>query len=539
MAAPLEKSPLADTNLDDLLEALKFAEGTGSFEQVDLIKRAIEHELLMQGWEDWLTHIFPQHCSHDFAPHHKRFWNWVWAITSDKASCPFIAIWPRGGAKSTSAELACAALGARETRSYALYVSGTQDRADDHVGNVAASLESDALARHYPALSSRRVGKYGSSRGWRRNRVRTAAGFTVDAIGLDTAARGIKLEDRRPDLIILDDLDDALDSVGVTERKINALTRTILPAMAETGTVLAIQNLVHADSIFARLADDRAEFLIHREVSGPIPAVKDLITEPRKEGGYRIAGGESTWEGQSLASCQRMIDEFGLTAFLIECQHDTDIRGGGLFDHIDFQHMDRKDMPDMVEITVWVDPAVTDTDRSDAQGIQVDGIGADRKIYRLRSWEQRSSPVLTLRQAIIWAFEEGASVVGVETDQGGDTWSSVFREAKDMVLKENPDFGDKVAPKFRWAKAGAGHGPKAHRASQMLTDYEHGRIVHSTEYAPILERALRRFPLTKPYDLVDAAYWSWIYLRRKSPIRTSGSLVAQTQLSYDTLLAPH
>ena len=525
-----EKSPLADSDVDDMLAALHFAEKTGSLEQVDVIKRAIEYELLSHGWKDWLTQIFPQHCSHDFAPHHEKFWNWVWNIQDDKASKPFIAIWPRGGAKSTSAELACAALGARGARSYALYVSGTQDRADDHVGNVAASLESDALGRHYPALSSRRVGKYGSSRGWRRNRVRTAAGFTVDAIGLDTAARGIKLEDRRPDLIILDDLDDALDSVGTTEKKINALTRTILPAMAETGTVLAIQNIVHADSIFSRLADGRAEFLIHREVSGPIPAIEDLLTGPRKSGGYEIVSGNATWSGQSLTSCQRMIDEFGLTAFLIECQHDTNIRSGGLFDHIDFQHMAREDMPDMVEITVWVDPAVTDTDRSDSQGIQVDGIGSDHKIYRLRSWEQRSSPVLTLRQAIVWAYEEGAEVVGVETDQGGDTWSSVFREAKLMVLNERPDFANKRDPKFRWAKAGAGHGPKAHRAAQMLTDYEQGRIIHSFDCAPILERALRRFPIVKPYDLVDAAYWSWIYLRRKSPIRTSGSSVAYARI---------
>jgi hypothetical protein len=99
------------------------------------------------------------------------------------------------------------ALGAREKRRYALYVSMTQEQADDHVANVAALLESPAIAAHYPALGQRLVGKFGNPKGWRRNRVRAASGFTVDAIGLDTAARGIKLEDARPDLIILDDID--------------------------------------------------------------------------------------------------------------------------------------------------------------------------------------------------------------------------------------------------------------------------------------------------------------------------------------------
>jgi len=47
----------------------------------------------------------------------------------------------------------------------------------------------------------------------------------------------------------------------------------------------------------------------------------------------------------------------------------------------------------------------------------------------------------------------------------------------------------------------------------MLTDYEHGTIVHVLGTHATLERGLRRFPLRKPFDLVDAAYWSWRDLR--------------------------
>lgn len=515
---------------EDILTALEEAKKAGAVDQVTLLLAAAERELISIGWNEWLNNLFGSHCKSAFGSHHARFWNWVWSVKKDKASTPFVAIWPRGGAKSTSAELACVALGARDTRRYALYVCGTQDRADDHVGNVSAMLESEGIAKHYPALASRRVGKYGSSRGWRRNRVRTAAGFTIDAIGLDTAARGIKLEQDRPDLIILDDLDDGLDSPGSTRKKISSLTRTILPAMAESGTVLAIQNLVHVDSIFAQLADTRAEFLINREVSGPIPAVADLQTARRTEGGYVITGGTASWEGQDLSDCQRMIDEFGLSSFLVECQHDVEILGGGLFDHIEFQRVPKSKVPPLTEVTVWVDPAVTDTDQSDSQGIQVDGIAANGFIYRLRSWEQRSSPVLTLRQALLWAFEEGASGVGIETDQGGDTWESVYREALGQVLAERPEYRDRKPPRFLSEKAGSGHGPKAHRASQMLSDYENGRIIHVEGECDKLERGLRRFPRVKPYDLVDASFWSWYYLRRRRMARTSGSTIANARL---------
>jgi hypothetical protein len=105
--------------------------------------------------------------------------------------------------------------------------------------------------------------------------------------------------------------------------------------------------------------------------------------------------------------------------------------------------------------------------------------------------------------------------VGVETDQGGDTWSSVYREACQVVRDEDGYNG--TFPRFRWQKAGAGHGSKTHRSQQMLADYERpGRIVHVEGYHLVLEAALKRFPGTKPLDLADAAFWSWKALRGAS-----------------------
>jgi hypothetical protein len=78
------------------------------------------------------------------------------------------------------------------------------------------------------------------------------------------------------------------------------------------------------------------------------------------------------------------------------------------------------------------------------------------------------------------------------------------------VLSENPQWLDLPVPGFTSAKAGAGgRGSKTHRAAQMLHDYETAHVVHVLGTHEVLERALRRFPRSKPYDLVDAAYWSW------------------------------
>jgi hypothetical protein len=186
-------------------------------------------------WQGWLPALFPQHVKFKFADRHIAFWEWVWSIELDSSPRPFVGIWPRGGAKSTSAELAVGARCPRQAE-IRLYVRETQEQADKSVANVAALLESKA-SRLLPRARDRMVSKFGASRGWRRNRLRTSGGFTVDAIGLDTAARGVKVEEQRPDLIILDDIDDKHDSAGATARKIKTITTSILPAGSSNAAI--------------------------------------------------------------------------------------------------------------------------------------------------------------------------------------------------------------------------------------------------------------------------------------------------------------
>jgi hypothetical protein len=219
-----------------------------------------------------------------------------------------------------------------------LYVSSTQQQADDHVQNVAGLLESPSVEAHFPALAARSLGKYGNSRGWRRNRLRTEAGLIVDALGLDTAARGVKLDEQRPDMLILDDIDDAADSPPTTQKKIIAITQKLLPAGSPDAATLAVQNLVHHEGVFARLAgvaSESADFLADRIVSGPHPALKGFAVEKQPDGKWRIAAGAATWEGQSRDICQRQINDWGIRAFRAEAQHERTPPEGQAFPEFD------------------------------------------------------------------------------------------------------------------------------------------------------------------------------------------------------------
>lgn len=265
-----------------------------------------------------------------FAEHHREFWRWAWQIDLGRqpvmGGIPrdgLIGVWPRGGAKSTTVEMATTSVAARGRRRYALYVCGTQNQADDHVATVGEMLTTARIAEDYPTVADRAMGAYGP-RAWRRNRLQTGNGFTIDALGLDTAMRGVKVGRVRPDLIVLDDLDDVNDSPYVTGNKRRIITRSLLPAGNVRDTmVIGIQNLILKGGIFDLIVHNQAGFLQNALVLGPIPSVRDLKVES-VGGKWRIVGGVPTWEaGQNLAACQALIDRFGLEAFLLENQHEV------------------------------------------------------------------------------------------------------------------------------------------------------------------------------------------------------------------------
>lgn len=307
-------------------------------EQLNPTQDSAQSPATPAAWDAWLRALFPAYVAHPFADRHRALWGWAESIALGAPCEAFVGCWGRGGAKSTNAELIVVRWGATRVRRYGIYLSETQEQADDHVGNIAALLESPALAAHHPHLADRLIGKFGQSKGWRRNRLRTSDGFTVDALGLDTAARGIKLEEMRPDFLIIDDIDGAEDSERVTAKKARTLTRTILPALTHDAAVLFIENRVHDDSLMSQVLDGRADFLTGAIISGPHPAIRTL-----QLAGSAIVGGDATWEGQTLEDCQRFILKWGLDAFLSECQHQSIAQAGrflaaiGLWDACEHQ----------------------------------------------------------------------------------------------------------------------------------------------------------------------------------------------------------
>jgi hypothetical protein len=454
----------------------------------------------VDGWRPWLLAIFPDQCQYGFAPHHEDLWRWVWAIEPKARPTPFVAVWARGGAKSSTAEMALAVLGCHKKRSYAVYCSGTQALADEHVANVATLLESNTVARRYPQMAQRQVGKFGNPRGWRRNRLATAAGFTLDALGLDVASRGVKFDDQRPDLIILDDIDDSEDTPKTVEHKLSRLTRSLLPAGSDDVAVLLIQNLIHREGIVTGILERTVDMLATRTISGPIPALAGckIVND---QGRNVIVEGEPTWEGQSVESCQADLELYGLASFLSECQHDVTVRDGTLWtpELIGLHRAVRA--PALASIVVAVDPP---GGRAEA-GIVVVGIEAGPAdpgrlhAYVLEDCSMTGPPEEWGAQAVAAYHRHGAHYIVGEANFGADMVRSIVNMTDPSI-------------RFKEVRAGKGQSKWA-RAEPVSALYGQGRVHHVGFFAE-LEHQMSHWvegDAVSP-DRMDALVWGVSFL---------------------------
>lgn len=280
-------------------------------------------------WRPFLERYFPHYVTAPFAERHVRFWEWISALRPGRKPRHRIEVWGRGGGKSSTIELGAAYLGGqpRPVRHFVLYVSETQEQANRHVQAVAGMLERVGVPRA--------VNQYGHSKSWTQTTIRAANGFNMMAFGLDAGMRGIRLEEFRPDLIVMDDIDGRHDTEATVEKKIDILTETVLPAGSVDCAVIIVQNKIHKDSIVSQLCDGRAEFLLDRDPPAIEPAVigleYELETRPDGTHRYHITDGTATWAGQDLDTCEQQLNEWGPVAFEREAQHRVDVVGNPPF----------------------------------------------------------------------------------------------------------------------------------------------------------------------------------------------------------------
>lgn len=491
------------------------------------LRRRQKAEIILE-WPERLQSTYPRYLWHELSQPHRELWEWVDAVEIDTAPRPFIAIWPRGRGKSTHAEIAAVDLGARHKRNYCMYVCGTQDQADKHIATITNIMESDEVSDRYPHMSNPKIGKNGS-RSWNRKIVTTSSRYTVEAVGLNKAVRGQKIDWARPDFIIFDDIDERHDTENTVKKKRTTIRTSILPAGATNAMILFGQNLIHSGSIAHELSKTpgtelSAKYLMRRIISGPHKAVEGLEYELYKDGDsfkWMITAGKSLWKGFDLEACENEINNIGPTSFEVESQHDIEADNpNALLSSEIFESTRVKEHPDLITVGVGVDPS-GGAGQCGIIGAGKAKIGREYHGFTIADYSTPyGTPSAKWGEAVLKCYHSiGADYVVVERNFGGDMATATIRNAEyHYTVIEINENGEEIevekvlsGKNIRIIEVTASRGKEV-RAQPIATLFELGKAHHVGEF-PRLEKEWTSWePGDNSPDRLDAEVWIYTHL---------------------------
>ncbi|MGI8656492.1 MAG: hypothetical protein ACR2LC_14895 [Pyrinomonadaceae bacterium] len=349
-----------------------------------LAKTLAARALESKGYEAWLRTLGPRTFTKPFSGFHRELWTWYWDVrlkllrgeilAPDELA--FLAIWFRGGGKSSNVEWCCIAEGGLVGNGFVMYVCDTEKQAKKHVLSIRDRLDSPEIAHYYPGLANPKVDKHGQQVGWRQDYLATASGWGIVPVGLDQGIRGGRQRDMRFTMIVLDDIDSHEDTPAAIEKKLDLISRSILPAGTSDTLVLFPQNLIHENSVLNQIYTRRSDVLSERIVSGPVSAFAelDLELDDSAEGRkWTIRSCTPTWTGLDVGDARKFLGKFGRRAFLSEYQHEF--------------NQDREEL-----VLQHYDDAVHVIRRSDFERVfKTRGIPAEWNKYAFHDWARTKS----------------------------------------------------------------------------------------------------------------------------------------------------
>jgi len=312
---------------------------------------------------------------------------------------------------------AAAFLSAMGQTRYALVLSEHLPNAQDRLKSLRLLFDEPSFRRSYPLIAKPAMTAEGRLLGWSNRILFTKSGHIFQATSLEAGKRGANqasveqpdpdmpdearelLKAVRPDLLIIDDIDNQLDTARATARKESILSTEVVPMGSRQYPlrVLILQNRIIHSGVIGRIIERKSSCFNDAIVSGPWKAIVDLKTKPvmrkvkatgaesmseaeldeyvrqqhdashQQESAleqyveypaHDIVGGIPSWpEGMSIAKCQQLIDDMGIGAFRVEMNHETTNREGALLDDSYFQQVpDEFDLKTIRERIVSVDP---------------------------------------------------------------------------------------------------------------------------------------------------------------------------------------
>jgi phage terminase large subunit-like protein len=356
---------------------------------------------LLGDFEQFCYYYFPNYTSAKFAKFHLRFAKKV----IDNDNIYIVRAWAREHAKSVTAGLFLTLYLKFTGKSHnMLYVSNSYEKAEELLMPVMINLESNQRLIHD-------FGVQKSWRGWEVGKFVTADGCSFRALGAGQSPRGSRNEEKRPDLVLIDDIDTDEESRNQSriDRKFQWIERALFPAMSVSGNkrFILVGNIISKESIIvkaSRVADDYEQINILDK------------------------NGQPSWNRYSLEAVNYMLSKISYAAGQAE-YFNNPITEGTVFKDIVWGKI--PPLSKFRFVVCYTDPSFKDSKKNDFKATVVVG-ELEGKFYIIKAYVEQT----TTAKMIDWHYQIADDLKNhttvyfyIEANFMQDTFLEEFRKA--------------------------------------------------------------------------------------------------------------
>lgn len=367
---------------------------------------------------------------------------------------------------------------------FAAAFASSASQAETHLSTFKAEIDrNELLRRDFRALCSPAKRPSGANVADTQSMYIAESGFVFAARGIDSSNLGMKVGERRPDLLLCDDIepDEASYSADQAEKRRKTLVDAILPLnvyarVIISGTVTMPGSIVHQLVKHGREVET-ADWVREEGFSAHYtpPIIK------RNDGTER-----SVWPAKWPLAYLKSIEH--TRSFAKNYANDPMGADGDLWTPDDFRYPGEEGLDPVTHMMLSIDPAVTAKKGSDFTAMAVVSWSAQRRRCTVHAAvAMKIQPGPLLRERVLAMLDEFPEIglILIEVNQGQDTWQAILH---DMPVKVKPV--SQTENKFV-------------RAEGVLHHYQRGRVIHARRLVEV-EQQMCAFPKAPHDDLVDA-----------------------------------
>ena len=397
---------------------------------------------------------------------------------------------PRGIGKTSIAIALCARKLLFRLANFVVYVSNSSSSAEQQTENLKFEINANEFVKKVfgplKTKSADGIDESFSKRAWV-----SAYGSLVYPRGSGQQVRGLLYHSRRPDLLVIDDLEDT-ETVSNEEQRVkrklwfHSDLEKCVSRLDKNFQFVYIDTLKHEDALLQDLLDSPDWASVRLEIC---------------DDDYNPTAPEFMSREEVLAEVESHRNSGMLDVFYREFRNIPISKEDAVFMPDQFKHYDEPDLmspkvgniPYLINVVIC-DPAKTVKLHSADSAVVCWGIDrTSKRMYFRDCIADKMYPDEMINQALLMVQRYDAMILGVEVTSLEQFIVQPFKNQ--MQVKG-------IHPHFLELKA---TGKKEERVATLAPHYRHGYVYHNRAVCGKYETQLMGFPKSKRWDVMDAA----------------------------------